>query len=363
VNTEQLHEIALSLIPGIGNVLAKHLVSYCGSPENVFKKPKGKLMKIPGIGEKIAGAITTADVLKKAEEELINADKQGIQILFYTSPLYPKRLKNIVNAPILLYYKGNASLNSTKILSIVGTRRATEYGKHFINHLLTDLQQIDDLLIVSGLAYGIDIHAHKTSLQNNIPTVGVMANGLDIVYPAEHKDIALRMLQNGGLLTENRLGVEPSPPQFPERNRIIAGMADAVLVVEAAKSGGALITAEIANSFDIEVFALPGGVNQKYSEGCNNLIKEHKAHLISSAEDIIKLLNWDLQKSETRKKVTLSLSPEEQAIYDLLANKQQQIDELSYKSQIPIGKLPVILLELEIKGIVKALPGQKYCLL
>ena len=355
-----LYEVALSLIPGIGNVTAKQLISYCGSAQEVFKKPRGKLMKIPNIGPKMADAIIGSKVLHQAEAELGIAEKLGAEILFYTSANYPKRLSKIINAPILLYYKGQAHLNADKVLSIVGTRRATNYGKEFIEKLLAELKTLDDLLIVSGLAYGIDIQAHKVSLKNDLPTVGVMANGLDMVYPADHKEIAKNMLNHGGLLTENKFGTKPDAPKFPERNRIIAGVADAVLVVEAAVSGGALITAEIANSFDIEVMAVPGGINQKYSEGCNKIIKEHKAHLVTSAADIISLLNWDIPKNSLKKKLTIALDDQEKTIYDLLTTKEHQIDELSYKSRIPIGKLPAILLNMELKGILKVHPGQKY---
>ncbi len=358
-----LYEVALSLIPGIGNVLTKQLVSYCGSAQEVFKKPRGKLMKIPNIGPKIADAIVGSKVLNQAEEELNNAERLGAEILFYTSSAYPKRLSKIINAPILLYYKGEASLNADKVLSIVGTRRATNYGREFIEKLVAEFKTLDDLIIVSGLAYGIDIQAHKVSLKHNIPTVGVMANGLDMVYPADHKETARKMIEQGGLLTENKFGTKPDAPKFPERNRIIAGIADAVLVVEATASGGALITAEIANSFDIDVMALPGGIHQKSSEGCNKLIKEHKAHLVTSAADVISLLNWDIPKNTLKKKLTIALDQEEQIIYDLLTSKEHQIDELSYKSRIPIGKLPAILLNMELKGLLKPYPGQKYKLI
>ncbi|MEM1136761.1 MAG: DNA-processing protein DprA [Bacteroidota bacterium] len=360
---ENIYETALGLIPGIGDVLIKHLISYCGSAKKVFLTPRGKLKKVPGIGPKIANTILEAAVLDKAKHEITLAKKYGISILFYTSPKYPKRLKNILNAPATLYYKGSANLNSAKVLSIVGTRKATEYGKNFLEKLIGDLQLYKDLLIISGLAYGIDVYAHKLCLKKQIPTVGVMANGLDIVYPYEHKEVALQMTTTGGLLSENRLGTKPDAPKFPERNRIIAGMSDAVLIVEAAKTGGALITAEIANSYDIDVFALPGSINQRYSEGCNKLIKEHKAHLITSSEDIVKMMNWDIETKNVRQKLTIALNKDEQTIYELLVNKNLQIDELSYRAQIPIGKIPSVLLEMEIKGIVKALPGQKYCLI
>ena len=354
--------IALGLIPGVGRVLAKHLISYCGSAEQVFHESKGKLMKIPGIGEKMATNILSNNYLKQAEYELNQANKAGIQVLSYHDSAYPERLKHIIDAPLVLYGKGHYQLNSTKVVAIVGTRKSTPYGAELTNQLLQDISHFSDLLVISGLAYGIDITAHRKCVELNIPTIGVLANGLDTIYPKAHANTATKMLANGGLITENRLGTLPDAPKFPERNRIIAGMSDAVIVVEAAKKGGALITAEIANSFDRDVFAFPGDIHKSSSEGCNNLIKQHKAHLITSAKDLAYIMGWDDEKQlpkQAHKQLVLA-DVEEQKVIDILKAGDLQIDQISYKSQIPIGKLAAILLNLEFSGYVRSMPGKVY---
>lgn len=365
------YEIALNNIPGVGDVLAKQLVSYCGSAEAVFKTPKGKLMKIPGIGEKTASLLVEAQqnkaLLSEADAELNKLQKVGGKVLFYTHPDYPNRLKRCADAPILLYTKGPVQLNAGRVVSIVGTRSATAYGKGFIEQLLDGLRVFDDLLLVSGLAYGIDIHAHRESLKCGIPTVGVMASGLDWIYPAVHKGTAEQMIeQGGGLVTENKLGTKPDAPLFPARNRIIAGMSDIVVVVEAASAGGALITAEIANSYSVEVMALPGNYNSKYSEGCNNLIKDHKAHPITKVSDLIELMGWEPGKQAKKKGLMAlpldDLSSEEKNIIQTLQNGPLHIDQLSYKTQLPVNQLASLLLSLEFAGLVKLHPGQRYSL-
>lgn len=359
--TNNLYEVALNFTPGIGNVMVKQIVSYCGSAEAVFKTPKGKLLKIPGVGPKTVECLQDKSCFNTAEEELKKAEKFGASLLFYTHKNYPERLKNIPTAPVLLYYKGNSNLNATKVISIVGTRKATPYGLGFIESLMQELKHFKDIIIVSGLAYGIDICAHREALKNNIPTIGVMANGLDKIYPAVHKNTALQMLENGGLISENKFGTLPDAPKFPERNRIIAGMSDLVIVVEAAASGGALITAEIANSYDIEVFAVPGDVNNPFSEGCNQLIKKHKAHLLTSVEDIKYMMNWETGEAPP-KKIKFQLTMEEANIVNWLAKEKTQIDMLSLKTQIPMSRLSALLLEMEFKGLVKALPGKRFTL-
>lgn len=355
--------IALGLIPGIGRVLAKHLISYCGSAEQVFHTSKGKLMKIPGIGEKAAHNILQNKLIQEAEQELELAQKANITILSYHDDAYPERLRHIIDAPLVLYTKGNINLNANKVIGIVGTRKASSYGIDLTNQLVEDLSRYDDLLIVSGLAYGIDICAHRKCLKMGIPTVGVLANGLDTVYPKVHAATAKSMQQNGGLLTENRFGSKPDAPKFPERNRIIAGLSDAIIVVEAFKKGGALITAEIANSFNRDVFAYPGDLHKQTSEGCNNLIKQHKAHLITSSKDIDYIMRWEVSDKPKPSQTMLQLSledSEEQTIVNLLQKGQVQIDELSYKTQIPLGTLASHLLNLEFKGLVKSMPGKVY---
>ena len=366
-NNQQLYEVAIGMIPGIGPQLTRMLISYCGSAESVFKEKKGKLLKVPGVGLSTAESILNQNVLSFAEKEIELAEKSGVQIIFYTSKKFPDRLKNLHDTPSILYFKGNADLNSKKVLSIVGTRNASEYGKEILEQFVKDISAYKDLLIVSGLAYGIDIVAHKASLNAGIPTVGVMASGVDIIYPALHKDIAKRMVDHGGVLTEYKLGSKPEPARFPARNRIIAGLSDAVLVVEAAQKGGALITAEIANEYNREVFAMPGNIGLKYSEGCNNLIRDHKAHILTSSKDLEFFLNWTTSEESIPEKIIPSFSHLEGEAMEIVNFLQTidsiLIDELSWKSQIPLTRLASLLLNLEFDGIVKSLPGKKYKLI
>jgi DNA processing protein len=284
---EKLSQLALVFTSGIGDVLARYLISYCGSAEAVFKTPKTKLLKIPNIGEVTAAAILSKEGWYKAENQLNICEKNEIEVLFYTDKNYPDRLKNIADAPVLLFYKGTANLNASKVVSVVGTRKSTSYGKTVTEEIIEGLKKFQDIQVVSGLAFGIDVIAHKAALKQSIPTIGVMATGHDTIYPAVHKQISTQMLeQGGGLLTEYSWGTKTEPGFFPARNRIIAGLADAVIVVEAAKAGGALITAEIANSYNKDVFAIPGNLGNTYSEGCNNLIKTHKANLMMGVKDL-----------------------------------------------------------------------------
>jgi DNA processing protein len=360
-----LYDVAIGLLPGIGSMLTRQLVSYCGSSENIFRQTKGKLKKIPGIGEVLAGAIINQNILKDAETELRLAEKSGTKLLFYTDKNYPERLKHIADAPTLLYYYGNADLNPARAIAIVGTRKATEYGREMVEKLVQELASFSPL-IISGLAYGIDIAAHKASLTNNQQTIGVMASGIDIIYPSVHRDTAKKMVNMGGLITENRFGSKPDAPKFPARNRIIAGMCDALIVVEAAVKGGALITADIAASYDREVFSVPGRLGDNYSEGCNMLIRDHKAHILTSATDLIKMMNWEEGNNKPEKlKVDYSdLNPEESQVVNLLLGRDSVLlDDLSWKSQIPVGRVAATLLNLEFRGIVKSLPGKKYKLI
>ncbi len=357
---------ALHFIPGIGDYTIRQLVSYCGSAEQVFKTPKGKLLKIPGVGPVIAETISKGQPYEQAEKEIKRAEREAVEILFFTDKRYPSRLRQIPDAPSMLYTKGNIDFENPKTVGIVGTRQATAYGKEQVERLIEALVP-HGALIVSGLAYGIDIQAHKQALKNNLPTVGIMGSGIDVIYPATHKDTAQRMLEHGGLVTENRFGTKPDAHNFPERNRIIAGLSDALVVVEAAEKGGALITAEIANSYNKDVFAYPGSVGVTYSAGCNNLIKTNKAHLISSVKDIEYIMNWEVAKSGKLKKITsFSLddyTEEEKIILTLLLEKSPvMIDELSWKSNLPISQLASVLLGLEFNGVVKSLPGKMYSL-
>jgi len=357
------YQIAITLIPGVGDIIAKKLISYCGSAEGVFKEKKQNLLKIPSIGETLVKSIINQDVFDRVDKELEFIEKYNIKTLFYLDDNYPFRLKQCIDGPLMLYYIGNANLNADKVISIVGTRNITEYGKDICKKIVKDLSE-HDILIVSGLAYGVDSCAHKAALENNLFTVGVLAHGLDRVYPPLNKSLAEKMTQKGGLLTDFMSETNPDRENFPKRNRIIAGISDAVVVIEAAKRGGALITAEIANSYNRDVFAVPGKIGDTYSEGCNNLIKTNKAALIQSADDIMYIMGWDLKKIKQKpaqKQLFIELTEVEKNLYELLSkNATCSIDEICSQSKFSVPKIAEALLNLELEGIIKSLPGKIY---
>ena len=366
MDQERLAFLALHNIPGIGDRLLKQLVSYCGSAEKAFQTPKGKLLKIPGIGSVTAEVIRNGKSFENAEKELIKAEKSNTEILFYPDKKYPQRLKQIEDAPSLLYFQGNANLNHLKTVGIVGTRKATEYGKGIVEKIVRD-QVPHKPIIISGLAYGIDIQAHKSSLKNNLQTIGIMGSGMDVIYPASHKDTARKMVEQGGLMTENSFGTKPDAHNFPARNRIIAGLCDVLIVVEAAEKGGALITAEIANTYNKDVFAVPGSIGETYSEGCNKLIRTNKANIYTSIKDLEYIMNWSSENtvSKQTKFSQLDLSqfePDEQTVIQLLLDKKGPvtIDELTIKTLLSPSLLASLLLGLEFKNFVKALPGKMF---
>jgi DNA processing protein len=362
MDSERLAFMALQFVPGVGDLLIKQLISYCGSASLVFQQPKSKLLKVPGIGETTAQSIRAGKTLKEAEKEFRKAEQEHTEILFYTDKAYPDRLKSIEDSPAILYVKGNINLNQAKTVGIVGTRRSTVYGKQQVEKIIEELLPHRPL-IVSGLAYGIDVQAHKHALQVKLPTVGVLGSGIDVIYPSAHADIARRMTNQGGLISENHFGTQPDAHNFPARNRIIAGMCDALIVVEAALRGGALITAEIANSYNKDVFAVPGNLGNEFSEGCNKLIKINKAHLMMSVKDVEYIMNWNAGDAGTQLRLDLSaLEPDERKLLDLL---QQQkipimIDELSQRTSLGQGLLASLLLSLEFKNAVISLPGKMY---
>ena len=362
MDQERISFVALHFIPGIGDILVKQLVSYCGSAEQVFKQSRGRLLKIPGIGEITAEAIHQGRAFDHAEKEFRKAEREETEILLFTDKAYPKRLKSIDDAPSILYVKGNINLNHPKTIAIVGTRQATSYGKAQVERLIEELIPHAPL-IISGLAYGIDIHAHKQALKQGLNTVGVLGSGLDVIYPAAHKDIAKSMTNHGGLVTENQFGTQPDAHNFPARNRIIAGLCDALIVVEAAAKGGALITAEIANSYNKDVFAIPGNIGHTFSEGCNKLIKINKASLLMSVKDLEYILNWNVGVEKSGPQLSLdlpSLEPDELTVMKVLQEKNApiMIDELSEKTDMGQGMLASLLLTLEFKNMVISLPGK-----
>lgn len=361
-----LYELALTLIHGIGNALVRQLISYGGSAEKVLKLPKGKLMKIPGIGEKLAESILdSTKALKIAEEQLKLAEKSNTQILFYTSPAYPQRLRNLYDAPAILFWQGNSDLNTTRTIGIVGTRNASEYGKNMTERIIEDLKQHNPL-IISGLAYGIDIAAHKAALKYGLQTIGVMGNGMQKIYPQVHQKTADQMKTQGGLLTEYLFGTEPAAPHFPNRNRIIAGLSDVIIVVETSYKGGTLITVELAHEYKKPIFAVPGMLGAKTSEGCNDLIQRKQALIYTKGSDVEEITGW-LQNQEMQTEIKTEnidfqyFTPEELAIYQTLQGQGEiQIDELAWKTQINISQVATVLLTLEFKNLVKALPGKKF---
>ena len=362
---ELLYNIALTLIKDIGDIRAKLLIAYCGSAEAVFKEKYHNLMKIPGVGTTIAGAVTKSKVLDRAEQEISFIEKNNIRTLFFTDEDYPKRLKHCEDSPILLYYKGNADLNTKRIVSIVGTRRCTDYGTSLCQKLLNDLAPLN-VLVISGMAYGIDICAHRAALENGMSTIGVFAHGLDDVYPGVHNSTAQKMISQGGLLTEFPSDTNPDAENFPKRNRIVAGLSDAVIVIEAGKKGGALITAELGNSYNRDVFAFPGRVGDEFSEGCNNLIKTNRAALIQSAKDLEYIMGWESSENTSgvknvQKQLFVDLHPDEEIIVKVLKEKGKVgIDELSILSDMPMSKTATVLLTLEFSGLVRSLPGKVY---
>ena len=360
-----LYQIALTLVPGIGDVLGKKLVKCCGSAEAVFREKKKLLSRIPRIGHKILEALSDQGILERARQELEFVEKFRIRPLFFLDKDYPFRLKNCIDSPIMLYYKGIADLNASRIIGVVGTRNATEYGKSACHGIISDLAQ-ERVIIVSGLAYGIDSCAHRAALEHDLETIGVLGHGLDRIYPSQNKSLAEKMLKSGGLLTDFSSNTRPDRENFPRRNRIIAGICDAIVVVEAAHKGGALITAEIANSYNRDVFAIPGRINDLYSEGTNQLIRQNKAALIQSADDIRYMMGWEQITKKPdgfQKKIFLEMTPEETLLVDFLnRNGSSGIDDISIQCSLNMSKTSAALLNLEFEGIVKSMPGKIYAL-
>lgn len=359
-----LYKIAISLIPGIGSVTARSLVAYVGSVEGVFSEKEKNLLKIPGVGEINAQRIVNQNVIDDAKQEIEFIQKNQIRPYFYLDDDYPNRLKGCTDAPIILYYKGQANLNETRIISIVGTRNATNYGKEACDELIKGFSESKyRLLVVSGLAYGIDVQAHKSCLKYNVPTIGVLAHGLDIIYPSLHSSTAQKMLENGGLLSDFPSETRIDRQNFLRRNRIIAGLADATIVVESAEKGGALVTADIANSYNRDVFAFPGRSTDLYSRGCNKLIKLNEAILIENHADIEKAMNWDIKMDQPKAIQTslfVELTSEEQKLVDLLKGGDRFIDEMTIETKLPMSKVSALLLGLEFKGMITSLPGKMY---
>ncbi|HMU11510.1 MAG TPA: DNA-processing protein DprA [Ferruginibacter sp.] len=362
-NDDLLYQIALSLVPNIGDVHAKALINIYGNAQAVFKAKKKELEKIEGIGTVRARSIKDFSDFNSPEEEIKFIDKYKITPLFITDENYPKRLLNCFDCPMLLYYRGNADLNTSRIISIVGTRNNSGYGKTVCEKFIEDLKN-ENILIVSGLAFGIDTLAHKAALRNNLQTVAVLAHGLDRIYPEQNKSLAKQITGHGGLLTEFISNTNPDKQNFPKRNRIVAGICDAVIVIESSKKGGSLITSELGNGYNKDVFAIPGRTNDAKSEGCNYLIKNNKAALINSADDLLEMMGWrsiPKPSSKKQRELFIELSPDEQTVVDILQQQESiHIDELYFKSGLSSSAVATALLMLEMQNIVVSLPGKIY---
>lgn len=360
-----LYTVALSLIPKIGPGIHKNIISYCGSAKQFFALSKGKTQKIPGVGAKLSEVLRSKDTyLKEASQIIEEAHRNSVKVISYMDKEFPKRLKSFPDSPILLFTRGNVNLNPARTIGIVGTRNATAYGKAVTAKIVEDLADYKPT-IISGLAYGIDIEAHRAALQAKLPTLGILGTPINKVYPAHHFQIAQTMMNLGGLVSEYRIGSALNPTNFPQRNRIIAGLSDALIVVEAAKKGGALITAEIAYSYNREVFAVPGNLQSSYSEGCNNLIRTMKAGIYMGPKEIEEALSWEKDGAEPNKKaVQLDWDQfddiEKDILQMLVQEREMEIDQLSWKTNIPLSTLASKLLNLEFQGFLKALPGKKF---
>ena len=357
-----IYQLALIRVPGVGAVTARNLFSYCGSAQEVFKAKKKDLLRVPGVGIQTADLIRKSSFLKEAEMEMDFLRKNDIQALFYTDKAFPQRLRQQHDCPIILFSKGNADLNHHRMVSIIGTRAATAVGRAICEEIIEGLLPYG-VQVVSGLAYGIDVIAHRKCIGLGISTIGVMGSGLASIYPADHAAVARKMCENGALLSEYCSDTKARAEHFPMRNRIVAGMCDALLVVETAGKGGSMITADLAFGYNKDIFAVPGRVRDKYSEGCNRLIKTDKARLAESAADLAYYMRWDEPTGgrAVQQQLFTTLEPDEKKLLEhIAASEQISIDELARISHFTPGELATLLLSLEFKGAISALPGKRY---
>ena len=362
-STELFNVLALLKVEGVGDVVAKKLINLCGSAENVFNAKANQIKAIDGIGDILLKKLKDKTVFEKAELELQFIEKEKINVLYYQNDNYPERLKHCIDGPVLLFSAGNINLQNRKTISIVGTREITSHGTTFCKKLIEELAVFNPI-IVSGFAYGVDIVAHQSAMENNLQTIGVLAHGLNQIYPKMHKKHVAKMEENGGFLTEFWSNSNPEKENFVKRNRIVAGMSEATIVIESAERGGSLITAMIANDYNRDVFAVPGRTTDKFSVGCNDLIKTQRANLMTSAADLVYILNWEFETKETKaiqKQLFVSLDNDEQKIYDyLLKNGKQLLDIIALECDFPIFRISSILLNMELKGVIRPLPGKLF---
>ncbi len=358
------HQIALTLLHGVGPVKAKELMLHIESIEDIFTMSSTQLAKTCGVSRTLIEKMNRKEALQNASVVLEHMKKHEIQPFFMNQAEFPRRLKNCVDAPLLLYGKGALPLNQSKLVAIVGTRDATSYGKRLCDEIISSFVD-QNIVVVSGLATGIDTHVHQRCVDLNVPTIGVLGHGFDRIYPSANRTLAKKMLEGGGLLTEFIPGTAPDRENFPKRNRIVAGMTDATIVVESKLKGGSLITAGLANDYNRDVFAYPGSIHKETSQGCNRLIAVQKAHLLQSPEDFLTMMNW--KESQKKKDVQRQLFPDLNAIQTqiakLLGEEQTlQIDILSLRTALPISQLNIELFQLEMNGVIQSLPGKKYTL-
>lgn len=361
-DTELVHALALVKADGVGDIIAKKLINHCGSAENVFTAKPSFLKRIDGVGEVLIKNLKSKTIFQKATSEFQFIKENNINVVYFLEEDYPERLKHCIDGPILLFATGNINWNTRKVISIVGTRQITSYGAEFCKKLIEDLAPLNPI-IVSGFAYGVDIVAHQAAMDFGLQTIGVLAHGMNQVYPKTHKKYIAKMEKNGGFLTEFWSTSNPEKENFVKRNRIVAGISEATIVIESADKGGSLITATMANDYNRDVFAVPGRVSDKLSQGCNNLIKTQRAHLLTSAADLIYILNWELETKATtppvQKQLFVTLDYEEEKIYNYLQkNGKQLLDIIALECDFPVYKLSSILLNMELKGVIRPLPGK-----
>ncbi|WPO80068.1 DNA-processing protein DprA [Flavobacterium sp. KACC 22761] len=359
---ELFYLLALLKVDGVGDIMAKKLLLHCGSAEAVFKAKAVQIASIDGIGAVLLKNLKDKSAFEKASLELEFIRKEKINVSYFQDDDYPDRLKHCIDAPVLIFTSGNINLKNKKLISIVGTRQVTSYGIDFCKKLIEDLVLLDPV-IVSGFAYGVDIVAHQIAMENNLQTIGVLAHGLNQVYPRTHKKYIAKMEENGGFITEFWSSSNPDKEKFVRRNRIVAGMTEATVVIESADKGGSLITANLANDYNREVFAVPGRVSDRYSQGCNNLIKTQKANVLTSAADLIYVLNWDLENKPKpiQRQLFVELDSDEEVIYNfLIKNGKELLDIIALECNFPIFRLSGILLNMELKGLIRPLPGKMF---
>ncbi|MCB0382842.1 MAG: DNA-processing protein DprA [Psychroserpens sp.] len=357
-----IHILALQHVPKIGDVTAKKLIHFCGSAEAVLKEKRHHLLKIDGIGSTTLKGLFSSEHLKAAENELKFIKEHQITCLYFTDDLYPEKLKHCVDGPILLFQTGQVNLKQPRIISIVGTRKITTYGIAFCEQLIEQLAPFNPV-IVSGFAYGTDITAQKAAIKYQLQTIGCLAHGLNQIYPKTHKKYIAEVEKHGGFLTDFWSSDVFDRNNFLKRNRVIAGISEATIVIESAEKGGSLVTADIANSYNRDVFAVPGRVTDSQSIGCNNLIKFQQAHVLSNPLDVPYILNWELESKQPviQKQLFVELTSEEQIIYDYLKNNDKQLlDVIALECQMPIFKVASVLLTMELKGLTRPLPGKLF---